>query len=146
MTAQVNSITTKDPFMIGERLNSKLSELGLTQQRAADRLGISQSRLNQYLKNRREPDSQMLCKICETFGITPNYLFGFEENSPAGLKIDKTALESAILFLKKYETAHRKSFSAEQSARIISVVYDIVLSESAENAQKAIDWVIEAVA
>ena len=113
---------------------------------AADQLGISQSRLNQYLKNRREPDSQMLCKICETFGITPNYLFGYDENAPAGLKISKAALESAILFLKKYETAHQKNFSAEQSARIISVVYDIVLSESAENAQKAIDWVIEAVA
>lgn len=132
--------------MIGERLNSKLSELGLTQQRAADQLGISQSRLNQYLKNRREPDSQMLCKICETFGVTPNYLFGYDENAPAGLKISKTALETAILFLKKYETTHQKNFSAEQSARIISVVYDIVLSESAENAQKAIDWVIEAVA
>ena len=132
--------------MIGERLNSKLSELGLTQQRAADQLGISQSRLNQYLKDRREPDAQMLCKICETFGITPNHLFGFDDNAPAGMKINKSALEAAILFLKKYETAHKKSFSAEQSARIISVVYDIVLSESAENAQKAIDWVIEAVA
>ena len=114
--------------MIGERLNSKLSELGLTQQRAADQLGISQSRLNQYLKDRREPDAQMLCKICETFGITPNYLFGFDDNAPAGMKINKSALEAAILFLKKYETAHKKSFSAEQSARIISVVYDIVLS------------------
>ena len=47
--------------MIGERLNQKISELGLTQQRAADQLEISQSRLNQYLKNKREPDAQMFC-------------------------------------------------------------------------------------
>ena len=133
--------------MIGERLNQRLSELGLTQQRAADQLEISQSRLNQYLKNKREPDARMFCKICRTFAVSPNWLYGFENNSPAEMpKIDKTALEAAILFLKKYEESHQKSFSAEKSARIITVVYDIVVSETAENAQKAIDWIIEAVA
>ena len=133
--------------MIGERLQQRIAQLGLTQQRAADQLNISQSRLNQYLKDKREPDGAMFCKICRTFGVTPDWLYGFEQSSPAELpKIDKTALENAVLFLKKYESSHQKSFSAEQSARIISVVYDIVLSESAENAQKAIDWVIEAVA
>lgn len=131
--------------MIGERLNQRLSELGLTQQRAADQLGISQSRLNQYLKDKREPDSQMFCKLCHTFAVSPNWLYGFEDNMPSELpKIDKDALETAILFLKKYEEKHQKFFSAEKSARIIAIVYDIVISESAENAQKAIDWVIEA--
>lgn len=133
--------------MIGQRLNQRISELGLTQQRAADQLEISQSRLNQYLKDKREPDGQMFCRICRTFGVTPNWLYGFEEKSPAELpKIDKTALEAAVLFLKKYENSHNKSFSAEQAARIVSVVYDIIVTESTENAQKAIDWVIEAVA
>ena len=133
--------------MIGERLHQRISELGLTQQRAADQLEISQSRLNQYLKNKREPDAQMFCRICRTFGVSPNWLYGFEENVPAELpKIDKTALESAVLFLKKYEESHNKSFSADRSARIIAVVYDIIVSESSENAQKAIEWVIEAVA
>ncbi len=133
--------------MIGQRLNQRISELGLTQQRAADQLEISQSRLNQYLKDKREPDGQMFCRICRTFGVTPNWLYGFEEKSPAELpKIDKTALEAAVLFLKKYEDSHHKSFSAEQAARIVSVVYDIIVTESTENAQKAIDWVIEAVA
>ena len=69
--------------MIGERLHQRISELGLTQQRAADQLEISQSRLNQYLKNKREPDAQMFCRICRTFGVSPNWLYGFEENTPA---------------------------------------------------------------
>ena len=133
--------------MIGERLNQRISELGLTQQRAADQLEISQSRLNQYLKNKREPDAQMFCKICRTFSVSPNWLYGFEDNSPADLpKIDKTALETAVLFLKKYEEKHQKSFSAEKSARIITVVYGIIISESPENAQKAMEWIIEAAA
>ncbi|MGN0905203.1 MAG: helix-turn-helix domain-containing protein [Alphaproteobacteria bacterium] len=133
--------------MIGERLKQKISQLGLTQQRAADRLGISQSRLNQYLKDKREPDSQMFCQICETFGVTPNWLYGYDSDSSSeSPKINKSALETAILFLKKYEDKHQKKFSAEQEARIVSIVYDIILSESEENAQKAIEWVIEAVA
>lgn len=131
--------------MIGERLNQKISELGLTQQRAADRLEISQSRLNQYLKNKREPDSQMFCKICRTFEVSPNWLYGFDDDFPVQVpKIDKAALETAVLFLKKYEETHKKSFSPTKSARIISVVYDIVVSESPENAQKAMEWIIEA--
>ena len=129
--------------MIGERLHQRISELGLTQQRAADQLEISQSRLNQYLKNKREPDAQMFCKICQTFNVSPNWLYGFEENTPRELpKIDKNALETAVLFLKKYEESRHKNFSAEQSARIVAVVYDIIVSESTENAQIAIEWVI----
>ena len=126
---------------------SFLDCLNITQQRAADQLEISQSRLNQYLKDKREPDAQMFCKICRTFSVSPNWLYGFEDTSPAEApKIDKSALETAVLFLKKYEEKHHKSFSAEKSARIITVVYDIILSESAENAQKAMEWIIEAAA
>lgn len=133
--------------MIGERLREKISQLGLTQQRAADRLGISQSRLNQYLKDKREPDGKMFLHICETFGVTPNWLYGFDDDSGSvSSKVNKAALETAVLFLKKYESSHKKEFSAEQEARIIAVVYDIILSESEDNAQKAIEWVIEAVA
>lgn len=133
--------------MIGERLNQRISELGLTQQRAANQLEISQSRLNQYLKNKREPDSQMFCKICRTFNVSPNWLYGFDDVLPAEApKINKVAIETAVLFLKKYEENHKKSFSAEKSARIITVVYEIIVSESPENAQKAIDWIIEAAA
>lgn len=131
--------------MIGERLKQRISELGLTQQRAADQLEISQSRLNQYLKDRREPDALMFCKICRTFSVSPNRLYGFDETAPAQTpQIDKSALESAVLFLKRYEEAHKKSFSAAKSARIITVVYDIIISESPENAQKAMEWIIEA--
>lgn len=134
--------------MIGERLQAKLNGLGLTQQKAADKLGISQSRLNQYLKNKREPDSQMFVKICEAFDVTPNFLYGYDDGDQTvrQAKIDRNALASAILFLLKYEETHRKTFLPEQAANIVSIVYDIVVSESPENAQKAIDWVIEAVA
>ena len=133
--------------MIGERLQTKLNDLGLTQQKAADKLGISQSRLNQYLKNKREPDSQMFVKICGAFDVTPNYLYGYDDDRAARSdKINREALASAILFLLKYEQTHKKTFSPEQAANIVSVVYDIVITESPENAQRAIDWVIGAVA
>lgn len=133
--------------MIGDRLKQRLHDLGYTQQKAADKIGISQSRLNQYLKNKREPNSQMIKLICQTFQITPSWLYAFDGESETGIaKTNKKALETAILFLKNYEKSHKKSFSVEQQARIIAIVYDIILTESEENANKAIEWVIEAVA
>lgn len=129
--------------MIGKRLQERLTLWGLTQQKAADRLGISQSRLNQYLKDKREPDSAMFCKICEVFEVTPNWLYGFDNDTPS---VNRKVLETALLFLSKYTEKNNKSFSAEKAAKIVAVIYEIIASESEERAQKTIDWIIEAVA
>ena len=133
--------------MIGKRLKEKINQLELTQQRAADKLGISQSRLNQYLKDKREPDGQMLCHICNTLGITPDWLFGFEKDMPVeNVKINKPALETAIVLLQNYAEKNGKFYTPEQQARIIAVIYDIIMSESEEKALKTIESIIEAVA
>lgn len=133
--------------MIGQRLKEKIRQLELTQQQAADKLGISQSRLNQYLNDRREPDGKMLCHICEVLGVTPNWLFGFDgEEALESVKINKKALETAILLLAGYAHKNKKSYKPEKQAHIIAVIYDIIMSESEEKAAKTIEWVIEAVA
>ena len=129
--------------MIGKRLQERLTLWGLTQQKAADRLGISQSRLNQYLKDKREPASAMFCKICEVFEVTPNWLYGFDNDTPS---VNRKVLETALLFLSKYTEKNNKSFSPEKAAKIVAVIYEIIASESEERAQKTIDWIIEAVA
>ena len=129
--------------MIGKRLQERLTLWGLTQQKAADRLGISQSRLNQDLKDKREPDSAMFCKICEVFEVTPNWLYGFDNDTPS---VNRKVLETALLFLSKYTEKNNKSFSPEKAAKIVAVIYEIIASESEERAQKTIDWIIEAVA
>lgn len=133
--------------MIGQRLKEKIGQLGMTQQQAADKLGISQSRLNQYLKDRREPDGQMLCHICEVLGVTPNWLFGFDGDTPAqSIKINKQALETAVRLFTGYTVKSKKTYTPEQTARIIAVIYDIIMNESEDKAMKTIEWIVEAVA
>jgi len=133
--------------MIGTRLKQKIAEMRLTQQQAADKLGISQSRLNQYLKNKREPDCQMLAHICRTLAVTPNFLFEFDDTAqPTSLQINKPALETALSFVFAYEKRCKKSFSAEQSAKIVTVLYEIILTEPPETAKMQMERVLEVVA
>ena len=95
--------------MIGSFLQKRLHQLGLTQQQAANILEISQSRLNQYLKNRREPDSKMLIRICKTFNTTTNFLFGFNELShEENQKRIVLILKFYKLFLRIFCKRHQK--------------------------------------
>ena len=133
--------------MIGNRLKQKIAELRLTQQQTADKLGISQSRLNQYLKDKREPDSQMLCHICRSLAVTPNFLFGFDDAlSTQSVQINKDALETAIAFTTAYASKNKKRYSPEQQAKIITVLYEIILTETPDTAKIQIERVLEAVA
>ena len=133
--------------MIGTRLKQKIAEMRLTQQKAADKLGISQSRLNQYLNEKREPDNRMLSHICRTLAVTPNFLFGFDDTTqPASLQINKQALETALAFIAAYEKRGKKSFPPEQAAKIATVLYEIILTETPEDAKLQMQRVLEVVA
>lgn len=63
---------------IGNGLDKLLKRLKITQAAAAEKLGIGKSRLNQYIKNTREPDGKMLSLICDTFSTTPNVLYDID--------------------------------------------------------------------
>lgn len=46
----------------------------VTQEELAERLGITQAALSRYENDLREPDDEMLERISEVFGVTPNFL------------------------------------------------------------------------
>lgn len=134
--------------MIGSFLQKRLHQLGLTQQQAADILEISQSRLNQYLKNRREPDSKMLMRICKAFNTTPNYLFGFNELSPEENKkkdcVNLDILQTVFANLLQ-EASKEKLFCSQKLGKIAVCAYEIALTEDIEQMKKTIGWLIKAV-
>lgn len=49
---------------------------GLTQQKLADKLGISRSAVGMYEKGEREPNFETLELIADTFNVDMNYLLG----------------------------------------------------------------------
>lgn len=64
---------------LGKRIEEAYLRLGLNQSSAAVRLGISQPRLNNFIKDRRMPKADVLHHIAVTFDTTIEELLGFTE-------------------------------------------------------------------
>ena len=64
---------------IGERLQARARELGLTDAEVARRLGLAQGRYSNYVNANREPDLATLVRICRELAITPDELLGFRD-------------------------------------------------------------------
>lgn len=65
--------------MIGARLKALRENKGLTQQKMANKLGISRGTYAHYEINRREPDDATKLKIASFFGVTTDYLLNNDE-------------------------------------------------------------------
>ena len=70
--------------MIGKKLKELLYESGRRQVDLARHLGISPSRLSNYLSDKREPDFEMLTEMAYFLGVDLNYFSSknFKKKSP----------------------------------------------------------------
>ena len=62
-----------------EKLKELRKEMGLSQEKVAKALNLSRTTYASYEQGTREPNIEMIIKLCKFFNITPNYLLGFEE-------------------------------------------------------------------
>ena len=89
-----------------------LSELrhrsGLSQRRAASDLGISQALLSHYENGAREPGLNFVCKVCDYYNVTADYLLGRSTN-PSGVsssaEVAKVFIEELRILANKTEAA-----------------------------------------
>ena len=63
-------------------------EAGISQRKAAAALGISQALLSHYENGAREPGLGFVCRVCDYYNVTADYLLGRSSN-PNG--IDRSA-------------------------------------------------------
>ncbi len=61
---------------IGSKIKQMRKRAQMTQAQLAEKLGISPSAVGMYEQDRREPDSRILGKLCEIFGISGDYFIG----------------------------------------------------------------------
>lgn len=66
--------------MFDDRLKKLRESRGITQQEAAEILQINKRTYASYENNEREPNSIMLIKLAETFGVTVDYLLGYSSD------------------------------------------------------------------
>lgn len=60
-------------------LRNLLKEKGITQKELYPKLGISKNQLHYWIKNKAEPDLEILVKIAQYFDVTTDYLLGLED-------------------------------------------------------------------
>ena len=76
----------------GKRLKRRARALGLSDVQVARALGLSQGRYSSYVNQTREPDLELLVRICAYLGTTPNDVLGVEQRPS-----DREALLARIL-------------------------------------------------
>lgn len=64
-----------------ENLKEVMYENSITQTYLANKLGVRQQTVSNWLKGYNEPDFTTLLRICELLNSTPNKLFDYEETS-----------------------------------------------------------------
>ena len=63
-----------------ETLAGLRRERGVSQRQVAADLGISQALLSHYENGAREPGLAFVCRVCEYYGVTADYLLGRSES------------------------------------------------------------------
>ena len=59
-----------------ETMSALRRDRGLSQRAAASALGISQALLSHYENGAREPGLAFVCRACDYYGVTADYLLG----------------------------------------------------------------------
>ncbi len=84
------------PF--GSILAQLRHEAGLNQRQLAAQLKISQALLSHYENGSREPGLAFVCRVCEHFGISADYVLGRDAHSgvPDGGSAEFASLAQAV--------------------------------------------------
>ena len=111
---------------VGERGRARRQELGLSQSKLAEALGITFQQIQKYEKGRNRIGSSRLQMIADTLRVTPSYFFtGLPEHKPGHGSAHPTA------FIQKFVAsedgmaliqAFRKISRSDVRRRIIALV------------------------
>ena len=64
-----------------QNLAEERKKRGMSQRKAAADLGISQALLGHYENGAREPGLQFVCRACDYYGVTADYLLGRSDDT-----------------------------------------------------------------
>jgi len=76
-----------------EILSSLRKERNINQRAAAADLGISQALLSHYENGAREPGLGFVCRACDYYGVSADYLLGRSELPDAAANAARTAAD-----------------------------------------------------
>ncbi|NGM48015.1 DUF2083 domain-containing protein [Caulobacter sp. 602-2] len=120
-------VTTDKKLFLGGRLKRLRRDLGVTQSRMADELGVSPSYLNLLERNQRPVTAQMLLRLAEAYDLDLRTLSADDPGGGAGLEEVLADKMFADLGLGRHEVAEVAELSpglAEAMARLYRAYLD----------------------
>lgn len=132
MNSQVYNKIKKDDFMnkdteqislqeqMADRLKNARKTNFNTARMAAQFLGIQETTYSCYENASRNPSYEVLARMCRAFGITPNYLLGFDDAAASEDNYIKILTESCLLDDEIY-LAQREKYPFKSSKPITLV-------------------------
>lgn len=113
--------------MIARRMKLIVENSGESQTFVAEKLGVSQPRLNQYINGKREADYAFVAKFCRYFHTTPNYLFEFESEDTSEQTLDcfVSIVEKVEAWALNHKVFYEPADKAELIRLIFKKVYDL---------------------
>lgn len=92
--------------MFDDRLKAARIQRGETQQQVAKNLGLPYTTYRNYELNLREPTSDTLIAIANYFGLSLNYLLGYEEGEPP--VINDATTKKILDFLSEFSDKEKQ--------------------------------------
>lgn len=118
-------INTNEKFSFGDILKRLREERNLSQQDLADALGTTPQSIGRYEQNKREPNFDLLLKICDFFDVSTDFLLGKSEarNAP---------IDNLTSLLSSYDSEYFKqaliNYPSEFKEPILKLITDLSLA------------------
>jgi transcriptional regulator with XRE-family HTH domain len=116
-----------------ERLVELRTEKGISQKEAAADLGLSQALLSHYEKGIREYSLSFLCKVCDYYDVTADYILG-RTQSRSGLdtevledREEDSVFNTRSIYRAAIMTHERMNAGSSQGGDAADILYAIAL-------------------
>ena len=117
--------------ILGNRIKKERENLELTREELAQKIGVSYSAIAMYEQGNREPNNELLLKMCEIFNCSIDYLIGKSEIKNI---YDETSNEIQTQGRLNVQKLIKNTTQAPISSKTSISPCDLYLSESNPNA------------
>ena len=144
--------TTTTNEIFGIRLRELRKQNGYTIEQFAEKIGVAKSTLGYYENDNRMPDIEILCRICNVFNVTADYMIGRTNTAAVKGKM-KTVCEltglsdaaadflSGLLKHQRYKVLDKLNYLIEDFSDDCDEDYDMQGSKNLENASSILNAV-----
>ena len=144
--------TTTTNEIFGIRLRELRKQNGYTIEQFAEKIGVAKSTLGYYENDNRMPDIEILCRICNVFNVTADYMIGRTNTAAVKGKM-KTVCEltglsdaaadflSELLKHRRYRVLDKLNYLLEDFANDCDEDYDMQGSKNLEDTSSILNAV-----